>query len=97
MIEVVEPRPRAEKRWPVAVLVLAAAGVTGRLVADLIEGGPETNSAADLLATGFGVWLYTIFAFTFLYWVLDAGGSRARAVALPEFPDLAFPEQLNPH
>ena len=37
----------------VAVLVADAAGVTGRLIADLIEGGPETNSATDLLETGF--------------------------------------------
>ena len=44
----------------VAVLVVDAAGVTGRLVVDLVEGGPETNSATDLLKTGFLVWLYTI-------------------------------------
>jgi hypothetical protein len=80
----------------VAVLVLEAGVMTGRLVADLVEGGPETNSAAALLRTGFGVWLYTIIAFTFLYWTGDAGGPPVRGVALPEFPDLAFPEQLNP-
>jgi hypothetical protein len=156
MIEAVEPAARAEKRWPVAVtlvaaialelllpprfslgprwavpaaellmlmavliadrgdiesrstvgrasalvlvgaLVIEAAGITVRLVTDLIEGGPETNSAAALLGTGFGVWLYTIIAFTFLYWIVDGGGPRARRLALPEFPDLAFPEQLNP-
>jgi hypothetical protein len=80
----------------VAVLVLEAGAITGRLVVDLVEGGPETNSAAALLKTGFGIWLYTIIAFTFLYWTVDAGGPPARSVALPEFPDLAFPEQLNP-
>jgi hypothetical protein len=36
----------------IAVLVAEAAGVCGRLVVDLVEGGPETNSAADLLKTG---------------------------------------------
>ncbi len=36
----------------VAVLVADAAWVTGRLITDLIEGGPETNSATDLLKTG---------------------------------------------
>ena len=51
------------------VLVAEAAGVTARLVVDLVEGGPETNSAKDLLSVGFGVWLYTILAFAFLYWV----------------------------
>jgi hypothetical protein len=40
----------------VAVLAADAAGVTGRLIVDLVEGGPETNSATDLLKTGFLVW-----------------------------------------
>jgi hypothetical protein len=80
----------------VAVLVADAAGVTTRLIADLIQGGPETNSAADLLKTGFLVWLYTIIAFAFVYWVLDRGGPESRFLASPEFPDLAFPAQLNP-
>ena len=80
----------------VVVLVAEAAGVTARLVVDLIEGGPETNSASDLLSVGFGVWLYAILAFAFLYWVLDGGGPDARLWAPPEFPNLAFPEQLNP-
>ncbi len=80
----------------VAVLIADAAGVTGRLVVDLVEGGPETNSAVDLLKTGFLVWFYTIIAFAFLYWVLDGGGPESRFLAPPQFPDLAFPEQLNP-
>jgi hypothetical protein len=79
----------------VTVLVVDAAGVTARLIGDLIEGGPETNSAADLLRVGFLVWLYTIIAFAFLYWQLDGGGPEARASASPELPDLAFPEHLN--
>jgi hypothetical protein len=79
-----------------SVLIVDAVGVSGRLVVDLIEGGPETNSAADLLKTGFLVWLYTIIAFTLLYWVLDGGGPEARFLAPPQFPDLAFPQQLSP-
>jgi hypothetical protein len=80
----------------VAVLVADAAGVTSRLIADLIQGGPETNSAADLLKTGFLVWLYTIIAFAFVYWALDGGGPESRFLAPPKFPDLAFPPRLNP-
>jgi hypothetical protein len=80
----------------VAVLVVDAAWVTGRLVVDLVEGGPETNSATDLLKTGFLVWFYTILAFAFVYWVLDGGGPESRFLAPPAFPDLAFPGQLNP-
>ncbi len=96
---------RAEKRWPMACtlvlamavpLLLPARGVTGRLIVDLVEGGPETNSPTDLLKTGFLVWLYTILAFSFLYWVLDGGGPESRFLAPPQFPDLAFPERLNP-
>jgi hypothetical protein len=79
-----------------SVLIADAVGVSGRLVVDIIEGGPETNSAADLLKTGFLVWLYTIIAFTLLYWVLDGGGPEARFLTPPEFPDLAFPQQLSP-
>jgi hypothetical protein len=80
----------------VAVLVAEAAGVTGRLVTDLIEGGPETNSPTELLKTGFLVWFYTIIAFAFLYWALDGGGPESRFLAPSEFPDLAFPQQLSP-
>ena len=80
----------------VAVLVAEAAGVTSRLIADLIEGGPETNNPSALLSVGFGVWLYTILAFAFLYWLLDGGGPDARLWAPAAFPDLAFSEQLNP-
>jgi hypothetical protein len=80
----------------VAVLVADAAGVTGRLIVDLVQGGPETNSPTDLLKTGFLVWLYTIIAFCFIYWTLDGNGPESRFLAPPQFPDLAFPAQLNP-
>jgi len=79
----------------VLVLVAEAAFVTVRLVVDLVEGGPETGSAADLLRVGFGVWVYTIIAFAFLYWLLDNGGANARIWQGSDFPDLAFPQHLN--
>ena len=75
----------------VAVLVADAAGVTGRLVVDLVEGGPETNSATDLLKTGFLVWFYTIIAFAFLYWVLDGGGPESRFLARKSSPTSPSP------
>jgi uncharacterized membrane protein len=87
---------RALSRALVVVLVVEAAGVTARLIADLLEGGPETNSASALISVGFGVWVYTILAFAFLYWVVDGGGPDTRLWAPPEYPQLAFPEQLNP-
>jgi uncharacterized membrane protein len=80
----------------VVVLAADAAGVTVRLIGDLVEGGPETKSPEALLSVGFGVWIYTILAFAFLYWMLDGGGPDARLWAPRAFPHLAFPEQLNP-
>jgi hypothetical protein len=77
------------------VLVVNGAGVTARLIDDLISGGPETNSAGDLLSVGFGVWIYTVIAFAFLYWVVDGGGGQARAASPSAVPDLAFPQFLN--
>jgi uncharacterized membrane protein len=81
----------------VVILVLGATGSTARLIVDLIEGGPETNSAAELLRTGALVWMYTIISFAFLYWVFDSGGPEARAVAPQQFPDLSFPQHHDPH
>src|SRR5215813_4845604 len=80
----------------VLVLVAEAAFVTVRLVVDLVQGGPETSSPADLLRVGFGVWIYMIIAFAFLYWIFDNGGADARIWRGSHFPDLAFPQQLNP-
>jgi hypothetical protein len=81
----------------VAILVAGAAGVTARLVVDLIRGGPETNSPGQLLRVGSVVWVYVIITFSFLYWELDGRGPETRARADPEFPDFAFPEHLNAH
>jgi hypothetical protein len=79
----------------VAVVVADAAGVTVRLITDLIEGGPETNSPAELLGVGFGVWIYTIIGFSFLYWIFDGGGPTVRDTPPKRVPDLAFPQHLN--
>lgn len=42
----------------VAILAIAAGGVTARLVVDLIRGGPETSSPGQLLGVGAVVWAY---------------------------------------
>jgi len=80
----------------VVILVAGAAGVTVRLVIDLVRGGPETSSPSGLLRIGAVVWLYVVITFSFLYWELDGGGPEERARATPKYPDLAFPEHLNP-
>ncbi len=81
----------------VAILVIGAAGVTVRLVVDLVRGGPETNSPGQLLRVGCLVLVYIIITFSFLYWELDGGGPEARARIAPEFPDFAFPQHFNSH
>ena len=80
----------------VSVLVLATLWSTGQLIDDLIHGGPETNSANELLAAGTAVWFSNIIAFALLYWEVDGGGAAARAHQIPDHADFAFPQQSNP-
>jgi uncharacterized membrane protein len=80
----------------VSVLVLGALWATVQLIGDLIHGGPETNSASDLLEAGTIVWVSNNIAFALLYWELDGGGAATRAHERPTHADLAFPQQLNP-
>ena len=81
----------------VSFLVAKAAGMTVRLIADLVRGGKDTNSPAQLLWVGFVVWIFTIISFALFYWTFDGGGPEVRAEGMSPYPDLAFPEQLNPH
>lgn len=80
----------------ISVLALSAIWSTIQLVDDLIHGGPETSSASALLQAGGNVWACTVLAFSLLYFELDCGGAAARAERMPDSPDLAFPQQLNP-
>jgi uncharacterized membrane protein len=80
----------------VSVLVFGSLWATVLLISDLIQGGPETNSAGKVLAAGTVVWVSNNLAFSLLYWELDSGGAAARAHHERARPDLAFPQQLNP-
>ena len=80
----------------VSVLVVSALWATVRLIEDLITGGPQTDSASDLLEAGTIVWTGNILAFALLYWELDSGGSAARAHGSRSVVDFAFPQQMNP-
>ena len=80
----------------VVILVAGAGVVTTRLAIVLIDGGSGTNSAAELLRVGGLVWLYVIISFAFLYWEFDSGGTVTRTFAPRPYPDLAFPQELNP-
>jgi hypothetical protein len=80
----------------VALLGLSAMAATGFLIDSLVTGGPETDSASELLKAGAIVWISNNIAFALLYWELDSGGAAARAQGLQTYPDIAFPQQLNP-
>jgi hypothetical protein len=79
----------------VVVLVAEAAGVTARLVVDLVKVARRLTAPLLFSASG-SVSGCTRSCLCFLYWVLDGGGPDARMWAPPEYPNLAFPEQLNP-
>jgi len=80
----------------VAVLIASALGSTVLLVVDLLSGSPVTAEPGPLLIAGAKVWLTNNIAFALLYWEFDDGGPVKRAQGLPEYPDLAFPQQMNP-
>jgi hypothetical protein len=80
----------------VFVLVFAALWETAVLISQLIQGGEVANSASALLTGGATVWVSNMIAFALLYWEFDCGGPLARARELPQFPDLAFTQQINP-
>jgi hypothetical protein len=81
----------------VTVLIAQSLWSTARLIDELIVGGPHTNKPGPLLAAASIVWVSNNIAFALLYWELDSGGAAERAHALRDHPDLAFPQQLNPH
>ena len=80
----------------VCALVVSALWATTALISDLIGGGPETNSAGDLLRAGAAVWVSNNIAFALLYWELDRGGAAARAHQTSPRIHFAFPQDINP-
>jgi uncharacterized membrane protein len=80
----------------VAIILVSTLGSTALLIYDLVTGSTVTNQADQLLLAGAKVWLGNNVAFAFLYWAFDDGGPAVRAHGLPAYPDLAFPQQLNP-
>ena len=80
----------------VVVILVSTLGSTALLVYDLVTGSPLTSQPDQLLLAGAKVWLGNNVAFAFLYWEFDGGGPAVRAHGLPRYPDLAFPQQLNP-
>jgi len=79
------------------VLVVGTSWATIALTRILIIGSASiTDSATELLRAGALVWIGLIITFAFLYWELDRGGPGERAHDTSDYPDLAFPQELNP-
>ena len=87
--------PRVISIGLVSVLVVSALWATVRLIDVLISGGPQTNSASDLLQAGSIVWVSGILAFALLYWELDSGGAAARVQHSRSDVEFAFPQDMN--
>jgi hypothetical protein len=95
-IDRVSRRVRGLSITLIVILAATALWCTAQLIAQLIHGGPATQSGGALLAAGGIVYLSNCIAFGLLYWELDSGGPAARAHGLPAHPDFAFPQQLSP-
>ena len=80
----------------VFVLATLALIATSVMIVDLIRGGPVTNSADDLLASGALIWFGNVLVFSLMYWLLDSGGPLARYRREHPYPDFAFTQQQNP-
>lgn len=87
---------RLLSRLLLGLLALSAILSTALLVHVLVVGGSLTHSATKLLLTGGAVWFSNNIVFALLYWEVDGGGSVARALGRPRYPDFAFPQHMSP-
>jgi hypothetical protein len=78
------------------LLLTAASVATIDLVLDLVRGDSKFSAAGPLLVTGGLVWLDANLTFSLLYWELDGGGPAQRLHQVRAYPDLAFPQHINP-
>jgi hypothetical protein len=80
----------------IALITLANAGSTVRLVVSIIYAQPFTQTARVLLACGAIIWVTNVIAFGLWYWDLDRGGAAARASGRGTSPAFLFPEMVSP-
>lgn len=92
------PVPRGARPFVLslfALLIMANAGATVRLVLLVLDGGKVDGAAltADrLLIAGALVLTTNVITFALLYWQLDSGGPAGRASDLMPYPDFQFPQ-----
>src|SRR5262249_47750 len=96
----IDKRSREVRTVRIGLLLALAVSTTYATMAlgdAVVRGAAEiTNSADQLLRAGALVWIGLLITFAFLYWELDVGGPGERAHVVRQFPDLAFPQDLNP-
>lgn len=80
----------------VALVGLANATSVVLLVGELLDAGGRVESAGALLASGAAVYTTNIVAFALWFWDTDRGGPVRRAAGERQYPDLAFPQMMNP-
>jgi hypothetical protein len=79
----------------IAVASLGTAYSVAMLIRDITT-GYDTGSAAQLLATGAGIYLMNVLTFAVWFWELDRGGPVARAHGTDPYPDFLFPPMTSP-
>ncbi|MFI5892832.1 hypothetical protein ACIA5D_22245 [Actinoplanes sp. NPDC051513] len=79
----------------IAVASLGTAYSVAMLIRDITT-GYDTGSAAQLLATGAGIYLMNVLTFAVWFWELDRGGPVARAAGSDPYPDFLFPPMTSP-
>jgi hypothetical protein len=79
-----------------ALFILGDVAMTSVLVSELIHGAAALNKPGPLLATGALVWINNNVLFGLFFWELDGGGPAERVFSPRPYPDLAFPQHMNP-
>jgi hypothetical protein len=79
----------------IGVASLGNAWSVGRLVQDITT-GRDVGSAAELLASGAGIYLINVLSFAVWFWELDRGGPVERAHGSDPYPDFLFSEMTAP-
>ena len=82
---------RAASVTLIALISLANAYASARLIDDLIH-GRNSDNASVLLGRGAAVYITNILVFALWYWEWDRGGPVARAHGERKYPDFLFPQ-----
>jgi uncharacterized membrane protein len=79
----------------IALITLANAFATARLIDGLVE-GTMGDTAGVLISRGASVYITNIIVFALWYWEWDQGGPVARSRGLRKYPDFLFPQMAQP-